>query len=60
MSREHYRVPDYALQPEYQLLAPGRLLCLLCARVVRTKGKPMHEKGISHRSAVEEMGRKAS
>ncbi len=48
----------YHGQAEYQLLAPRRLLCLLCARVVGTHAKAAHERGIEHRLAVAE--RKAS
>jgi hypothetical protein len=61
--REFYAVPDYQLRPEYQLLAPRRLLCLLCAKVISTNGraKAAHEKGVEHRVALAEMaGRKAS
>jgi hypothetical protein len=55
-----YHKRDYHRQPEYQVLGEKRLLCLLCARVVGTSGKRMHEKGVEHRSALAEMGRRAS
>jgi len=59
--REVWNVPGYELQPEYQLLGPRRLLCLLCARVLATTAKATHEKGIEHRSALAEMAaRRAS
>lgn len=52
--REHYAVPEYALQPEFQWLSDRRLLCLLCARVVATTAKAAHERGTEHKVALAE------
>ena len=60
---KRFRVRDqWCHNPAYQWIGERQILCLLCARVVSTNGraKAAHEKGIEHRSALAEMGRRAS
>lgn len=44
----------------FQRLDDRKLVCLLCARVVAARAKAAHEKSTGHRSALAEMGRRAS